>query len=72
MGTSKDPVRRYADVQCLTNFRVLGGKLTQLTRDSDYYIDYLNRPWAQNWEKYFEKGWVRPKDTYEPGYAPLK
>ena len=68
----KDPTRRFQQFECLTNFRVLDGKLTQLTHASDYYIDYLNRPWAQNWEKYFEKGWNRPKDSYEPGYTPLK
>ena len=71
-GTQKDPAKRFEQFECLTNFRVLNGKLTQLTRDSNYYIDYLNRPWAQNWEKFFEKGWERPKDSYEPGYTPLK
>jgi hypothetical protein len=20
------------------------------------FVDYYNRPWAKNWEKYFEKG----------------
>ena len=71
-ATPADPAKRFEQFECLTNLRVLDGKLTQLTRDSDYYIDYLNRPWAQNWEKYFEKGWTRPKDSYEPGYTPLK
>jgi hypothetical protein len=28
----------------------------------DGYIDYFGRPWAQNWEKYFEQGWEKPAD----------
>jgi hypothetical protein len=23
-------------------------------------VDFLGRPWAQNWEKFFEQGWERP------------
>jgi len=30
---------------------------------SDRYIDYYGRPWAKNWEKYFEVGWDRPQET---------
>jgi hypothetical protein len=72
VATPKDQTKRFEQFECLTNFRVLDGKLTEISKDSDYYIDYLNRPWAQNWEKFFEKGWERPKDSYEPGYTPLK
>lgn len=68
MGTAK----RFEQFECLTNFRTLDGKLTEIPPSSEFYIDYLNRPWAQNWERFFEKGWVRPKDSYEPGYTPLK
>ena len=71
-ATQQNPTKRFEQFECLTNYRVLDGKLTQLTKASDYYIDYLNRPWAQNWESHFEKGWNRPKDSYEPGYTPLK
>jgi hypothetical protein len=67
-GTAK----RFQQFECLTNFRTLDGKLVDIPPSSDYYIDYLNRPWAQNWERFFEKGWTRPKDSYEPGYTPLK
>jgi hypothetical protein len=23
-------------------------------------VDYYGRPWAKNWEKYFEAGWDKP------------
>jgi hypothetical protein len=72
VATQRDPNRRFTQFECLTNFRTLSGKLVDIPKSNDYYIDYLNRPWAQNWEKYFEKGWERPKDSYEPGYTPLK
>ena len=71
-ATPTGTVKRFEQFECLTNFRVLDGKLTEIPKSSDYYIDYLNRPWAQNWERFFEKGWTRPKDSYEPGYTPLK
>jgi hypothetical protein len=25
-------------------------------------VDYYGRPWAKNWEKYFETGWDKPSD----------
>jgi hypothetical protein len=71
-ATSATPAKRFEQFECLTNFRVLDGKLTQIAKESPYYIDYLNRPWAQNWERFFEKDWKRPKDSYEPGYTPLQ
>jgi predicted enzyme related to lactoylglutathione lyase len=67
-GTAK----RFEQFICLTNFRTLGGKLVEVDPKHEYYIDYLNRPWAQNWERFFEQGWKRPKDSYEPGYKPLQ
>ena len=30
-------------------------------QDPDY-IDYYNRPWARNWEKWFEAGWRKPAE----------
>ena len=33
------------------------------TAASDRYIDYYGRPWAKNWEKYFEAGWDKPQDV---------
>ena len=26
------------------------------------FIDYFGRPWAQNWEEHFEKGWEKPEN----------
>ena len=37
-------------------------KPTQLTFSDPGYIDYLGRPWAQNWEEHFEQGWQKPAD----------
>jgi hypothetical protein len=41
---------------------VLGpdGRPSQLTPFDEGYIDFLGRPRAQNWEKFFEQGWERP------------
>jgi hypothetical protein len=25
------------------------------------YVDYYGRPWAKDWEKYFEVGWEKPQ-----------
>jgi hypothetical protein len=36
------------------------GRPTQLIPGDPGYIDYFGRPWAQNWEEHFEKGWDRP------------
>lgn len=71
-ATPAGTTKRFEQFECLTNFRTLAGELVDIPRDSDFYIDYLNRPWAQNWAQFFEKGWARPKDSYEPGYTPLK
>ena len=37
------------------------GKPTQLVPGDAGYIDYFGRPWAQNWEEHFEKGWRKPE-----------
>ncbi len=55
--TAAPGVKRFEQFECLTNFRTLDGKLTEIDKSSEFYIDYLNRPWAQNWERFFEKGW---------------
>ena len=49
-----DPNRRYTYIECLSNLRNTNGRPTQLTNADPRYIDYYGRPWAQNWEKYFE------------------
>ena len=62
-ATSEDPNRRFTYIECLSNLRNTNGRPTQLTGADPRYIDYYGRPWAQNWEKYFEVGWDRPQDT---------
>ena len=57
-----DASRRYTYIECLSNLRNTNGRPTQLTASDPRYIDYYGRPWAQNWEKYFEIGWDKPDD----------
>ncbi|HEV3482753.1 MAG TPA: hypothetical protein VGR97_10545 [Candidatus Acidoferrales bacterium] len=54
------PTMRYTYIECLSNIKNVNGRATQLTSDDPDYVDYYGRPWAQDWKKYFEKGW---KDT---------
>jgi len=59
------PESRYLFVECrVENGIVLGpdGRPSQLTPFDEGYIDFLGRPWAQNWEKFFEQGWERPEE----------
>jgi len=58
-----DPEQRYTFVECrVENGIVLGpdGRPSQLTPFDEGYVDYLGRPWSQNWVKFFEKGWQHP------------
>ena len=34
--------------------------------DDPRYIDYYGRPWAKNWEKYFEQGLEKPDSELPP------
>ena len=61
-----NPARRYTYIECLSNLRNVNGRPTQLTAASDRYIDYYGRPWAQNWEKFFEVGWDKPEEDLVP------
>jgi hypothetical protein len=56
------PTRRYTYIECLSNIRNVDGRPVQMTSGNDRVIDYYGRPWAQNWEKYFEVGWTKPDD----------
>ena len=59
-----DSERRYNFVECrVESGIVLGpdGRPSQLTPLDEEFIDFLGRPWAQNWEKFFEQGWERPE-----------
>ena len=37
-----------------------------LTKGDPNFIDYYGRPWAENWEKWFEQGWDKPVDGGPP------
>jgi len=58
-----DPERRYRFVECRVQSTIVNGpdgRPTQLHPGQEGFIDYLDRPWAQNWEEHFERGWERP------------
>jgi hypothetical protein len=60
-ATTDDPNRRYTYIECLSNIQNTNGRPTQLTKDDPRFVDYYGRPWAKNWEKYFESGWEKPE-----------
>jgi hypothetical protein len=55
-----DPQRRFTFIECLGNIKNVDGRPKQLTSADPDFIDYYGRPWAQVWEKNFEKGWDKP------------
>lgn len=57
IATLASPTMRYTYIECLSNIRNVNGRPTQLTADDPGFVDYYGRPWAKDWEKYFEKGW---------------
>jgi hypothetical protein len=61
-----DPDRRYSYIECLSNLRNTDGRPTQNTAADPRFVDYYGRPWAQNWEKYFEAGWDKPDAELPP------
>jgi hypothetical protein len=62
-ATPDDPNRRYTYIECLSNIKNTDGRPSQLTKADPRFIDYYGRPWAQNWEKWFEVGWDKPQET---------
>jgi hypothetical protein len=59
-----DTTTRYTFVECRVQSTIVNGpdgRPTQLIFGDEGYIDYFGRPWAQNWEKHFEKGWEKPE-----------
>jgi hypothetical protein len=54
---------RYMPVACLSNIQNTNGRATQLTNTDPRFVDYYGRPWAKNWEKYFEVGWEKPNES---------
>ena len=61
-ATPEDPTRRYTFIECLSNIQNVNGRPTQLSPDDPHFVDYYGRPWAKDWEKYFEVGWDKPQD----------
>jgi hypothetical protein len=57
VATLDSPTMRYTYIECLSNIKDVNGRATQLTAEDPDYVDYYGRPWAQDWIKYFEKGW---------------
>ena len=67
IGTLDSPTMRYTYVECLSNIKDVNGRATQLTPTDPDFVDYYGRPWAQDWEKYFEKGWKdKPSNNAVP------
>jgi hypothetical protein len=65
-GTTQDQNRRYTVIECVSNIMNTNGRPTQLTAADPRFVDYYGRPWAKNWEKYFEVGWDKPQDDLAP------
>ena len=62
MATPQDPDRRYTFIECLSNIYNVDGRPTQLSPSDPRFVDYYGRPWAKNWEKFFEAGWEKPDE----------
>jgi hypothetical protein len=61
-ATPDDPDRRYNFIECLSNIYNTNGRPQQVTAADPRFVDYYGRPWAKNWEKYFEAGWDKPDE----------
>jgi hypothetical protein len=60
-----DPEARFTFVECRVQGTIVNGpdgKPTQLLPGEAGYVDYFGRPWAQNWEEHFEKGWIKAEE----------
>jgi hypothetical protein len=66
LATMADPNRRYTYIECLSNIKNVRGIPAQQNKGDSDYIDYYGRPWAQNWEKWFEQGWEKPEPSLLP------
>ena len=61
-----DPDARFTFIECLSNIKNVDGRPKQLTAGDPGYVDYYGRPWAENWEQWFEKGWDKPSSEKAP------
>jgi hypothetical protein len=65
-ATMDDPNRRYTYIECLSNIQNVNGRPGQMPPNDPRYVDYYGRPWAKDWEKYFEADWDKPADSDLP------
>jgi hypothetical protein len=65
-STMDDQTRRYTYIECVSNIKNVNGHPKQLTPSDPDFIDYYGRPWAKNWEKWFEKDWDKPESESLP------
>jgi hypothetical protein len=65
-ATVDDQNSRYTYIECLSNIKNVNGRPTQLAPSDPRFVDYYGRPWARNWETYFEKDWEKPEDAAIP------
>jgi hypothetical protein len=59
-----DPDWRFNFVECRVQSTIVNGpdgRPTELIPGEPGFVDYFGRPWAQNWEEHFEKGWNVPE-----------
>jgi hypothetical protein len=61
-AATDDPGRRHTFIECLSNIFNTDGRPKQVTGADPRFVDYYGRPWAKNWEQYFEAGWDKPQD----------
>jgi hypothetical protein len=61
-----DPKARFTFIECLSNIRNVKGRPVQQTKGDPNFIDDYGRPWAQNWEQWFEQGKEKPDDNAAP------
>ena len=60
-----DPDWRFNFVECRVQSTIVNGpdgRPTELIPGEPGFIDYFGRPWAQNWEEHFEKGWIKREE----------
>ena len=62
VATADAPERRSSYIQCLSNIFNTNGRPGQVTNADPRFVDYYGRPWAKNWEKFFEAGWDKPEE----------
>jgi hypothetical protein len=65
-ATVDDQNRRYTYIECLSNIKNVNGRPQQLAPSDPRFVDYYGRPWAKDWETYFEKDWDKPEDAVLP------